>query len=115
MVKKCVKCKGKLNAFKVEVEDADLPTMGYECAKCGELFFNGEKSRLLVENLKKKEAALKNPPEFGLQRKIIKLSKDRLGIYLSKDLTRSTAFKAGQEIELKIGRASCRERVYVLV
>lgn len=50
-MKKCKKCSGKLTKFKVDVEGSDLHSEGYECKKCGELFFDKEKSERLVEEL----------------------------------------------------------------
>lgn len=101
-MKQCKKCKGKLKSFDVEVEDADLPTVGQECAKCGELYFDEIKSRAVVESLRKKEQEVEEPPVFGIRQKVIKLSKGRVGLYLSKDVARSTVFKPGKEIELKV-------------
>ncbi|MFH1587395.1 MAG: hypothetical protein ABID38_06055 [Candidatus Diapherotrites archaeon] len=95
------KCGGNLKKFKVDVEDSDLPSEGFECTKCGELFFDEEKSKKVVEDLKRKEI-LKELPALSIKQKIVKLSKDRLGFYLNKDIARCTGLKAGEEIEVSL-------------
>lgn len=97
----CEKCKGELKKFKVEVEDSDLNSEGFECKKCGELFFNKEKSKKIVEDLKTKEL-MKNLPALSIKQKVIKLSKDRLGFYFNKDIIRCTNLKAGESIEVRL-------------
>lgn len=98
---KCKKCGGTLERFAVGVEDSDLPGEGFECKKCGELFFDEKKSRAIVEGLKKKEL-LKELPALSIRQKIIKLSKDRLGFYFNKDIVRCAKLKAGEPIEVRL-------------
>jgi len=98
---KCKKCGGSLKMFEVEVEDSDLGSTGFECNKCGELYFDGEKSRAVVEELKIKEP-LKELPALSIRQKIIKLSKNRLGFYFNKDIARSAKLKAGEPIEVRL-------------
>lgn len=98
---KCKKCGGRLARFKVDVEDSDLPSEGFECRKCGELLFDEEKSRAVVENLKKKEL-LRELPVLSIKQKVIKLSKNRLGFYFNKDIARCTNLKGGEPIEVRV-------------
>lgn len=97
----CRKCGGKLKKFKVEVEDSDLPSEGFECVKCGELFFDEEKSKAVVANLKRKEL-LSDLPALSVKQKIVKLSKDRIGFYFNKDIARCADLKPGEEIEVRL-------------
>jgi hypothetical protein len=97
----CKKCGGKLKKFKVEVEDSDLGSEGFECVKCGELFFDEEKSKKIVNDLKRKEF-LKELPALSIKQKVIKLSKDRLGFYFNKDIIRCTNLKAGEPVEVRL-------------
>ena len=98
---KCKKCGGPLEKFAVEVEDSDLGSGGFECKKCGELFFDEKKGRVIVEELKRKEL-LRELPALSIRQKIIKLSKNGLGFYFNKDLTRSAKLKAGEPIEVRL-------------
>ncbi len=97
----CKKCGGKLERFAVEVEDSDLPSEGFECKKCGELFFDEKKSKAIAEDLKKKES-FKELPALSIRQKVIKLSKNRLGFYFNKDLARCAKLKAGEPIEVSL-------------
>ena len=97
----CEKCDGSLKKFKVEVEDSDLSSEGFECVKCGELFFNKEKGKEIVADLKRKEM-LEELPVLSIKQKIIKLSKDRIGFYFNKDIVRCAGLKAGEPVEVRL-------------
>jgi hypothetical protein len=98
---KCKKCGGGVEKFAVKVEDSDLPSRGFECKKCGELFFDEKKSKAIVAHLKKKEL-LGDLPALSIRQKIIKLSKNRLGFYFNKDIARCAKLKAGEPIEVRL-------------
>ncbi len=98
---KCKKCGGSLEKFSVDVEDSGLPSEGFECKKCGELFFDEKKSKAVVEDLKRTKL-LKELPVLSIRQKIIKLSKNRLGFYFNKDLARCAKLKAGEPIEVRL-------------
>lgn len=98
---KCKKCGGTLERFALEVEDSDLPSEGFECRKCGELFFDERKSKEVVEDLKRKEL-LNELPALSIKQKVIKLSKNRLGFYFNKDIARCAKLKAGEPIEVRL-------------
>ncbi|HIH21371.1 MAG: hypothetical protein J4478_00535 [Candidatus Diapherotrites archaeon] len=98
---KCKKCGGRLKKFKVEVEGSDLHSEGFECVKCGELFFDEEKSRKVVADLRKREF-LEELPALSIKQKVVKLSKDRLGFYFNKDIARCVNLKPGGEIEVRL-------------
>lgn len=97
----CKKCGGKLESFRVKVEDSDLPSEGFECNKCGELFFDEKKGKAVVEELRRKEL-LGELPVLSIKQKIIKLSKDRIGFYFDKDIARCAELKAGEPIEVRL-------------
>lgn len=72
-----------------------------EMQKMRRVFFDEKKSRVVVEDLKRKEL-LKELPALSIRQKIIKLSKNRLGFYFNKDLARSAKLKAGEPIEVSL-------------
>lgn len=98
---KCKKCGGSLERFAIDVEDSDLGSEGSECKKCGELFFDEKKGEAVVKDLKRKEL-FNELPALSIRQKIIKLSKDRIGFYFSKDLARCAELKAGEPIEVSL-------------
>lgn len=98
---KCKKCGGSLKMFNVEVEGSGLHSKGFECTKCGELFFEREKGREIVEDLRQKEF-LKELPALSIKQKVVKLSKDRLGFYFNKDIVRCVNLKHGEEIQVRL-------------
>ena len=98
---KCKKCGGVLKEFNIEVEGSGLHSEGFECTKCGELFFESEKGREIVEDLRQREF-LKELPALSIKQKVVKLSKDRLGFYFNKDIARCVNLKPGEEIQVRL-------------
>ena len=82
-MKTCNKCNGNLEKLEVHVEDTDKTTTGWKCKDCGEYYFDQAESKAIYEDLSQKET-----PALNIKQKIVKLSKDRLGIYLNKDVIR---------------------------
>ena len=91
-MKKCPKCNHDMKKIKVEVEDANNKVDSYQCPECGYFEFEKESSKKVIEELREKECTLK------IKQKIIKLSKDRLGIYINSNIARSLDLKSGQEV-----------------
>jgi len=93
---KCPKCNNELKRINVNIQDADSPVTSYQCLKCG--YFDFEKSSInkAINEIKEKEAPLK------IKQKIIKLSHNRLGMYLNQDIVRSLGLKGGEEIDVSV-------------
>lgn len=94
---KCLKCKNQMKAIKVRIQDADSPALSYQCSNCGYFDFEEKSITKVIDELnKKEESALK------LKQKIIKLSHDRLGMYINKDVARSLNLKGGEEVYVSV-------------
>ena len=91
-MKKCPKCNHNMKKIKVEVEDAETKVNSYQCSSCGYFEFEKESSKKVIEELREKECTL------NIKQKIIKLSKDRLGVYINSDIARCLDLKSGQNV-----------------
>ena len=92
----CEKCNTKMNEVKVKVQDADSPVTSYQCGKCGYFDFEEKSIKKAINEIKSKEAPLK------IKQKIIKLSHDRLGMYINRDVARSLNLKGGEEVYVSV-------------
>ncbi len=92
----CPKCTAKMKQVKVKIQDAGSPVMSYQCSKCR--YFNFEKKSInkAIEEIRLKEAALK------IKQKVIKLSHDRLGMYINRDVARSLNLKGGEDVYVSV-------------
>jgi len=95
-MEKCPKCDGKMKEVKVKIQDADSPVTSYQCAKCG--YFDFEENSI---NKAIKEKAKRKTP-LAIKQKIIKLSHDRLGMYINRDVARSLNLKGGEEVYVSV-------------
>jgi transposase-like protein len=93
---KCPNCKSELRKIDVEIEGADSKAISYQCPRCDFVEFDQESATRVVKELKTKENPLK------IKQKIIKLSQDRLGLYLNQNIVRSLKLKAGREILVSV-------------
>ena len=93
---KCPNCKSELRKVEVDIEDVENKVMSYQCPECDYFTFEPETTMKVIEELKEKESPLK------IKQKIIKLSKDRLGIYFGRDLVKSLELKPGGEILVSV-------------
>ncbi len=91
---KCPKCNSNLKKVQVSVEGAKNKALSYQCSKCDYFEFEPESSKKVVEELR--ETPLK------IKQKIIKLSQDRLGIYLNNNVVRSLNIKKGENIYVSV-------------
>jgi len=92
----CQKCNSKMKEVKVKIQNADSPVTSYQCGKCGYFDFEDKSINKAINEIKAKEAPLK------IKQKIIKLSHDRLGMYINRDVARSLNLKGGQEVYVSI-------------
>ena len=93
---KCPNCKSELKKIKVEIEDAETKAISYQCPNCDFFSFEPETTLKIIKEIKAKESPLK------IKQKIIKLSKNRLGMYFNKDIIESLKLKSGEEILVSV-------------
>lgn len=93
---KCPNCDKELEKVEVQIEDAESPAISYQCSNCNYYSFEPESTMKVINEIKKKESPLK------MRQKIIKLSKDRLGMYFNQDIIKSLNLKSGDEILISI-------------
>ena len=93
---KCPKCNSNMKEVKVKIQDADSPVTSYQCGKCGYFDFEEKSINRAIDEIKTKEAPLK------IRQKIIKLSHDRLGMYINRDVARSLNLKGGEEVYVSV-------------
>lgn len=91
---KCPKCEGILKKVDVSVYGAQQKALSYQCPKCGYFEFEPVSSKKVIEELR--ETPLK------IKQKIVKLSQDRLGIYLNSHVVRSLNLKKGGEVYVSV-------------
>lgn len=92
----CPNCNAKLKKIKVDVEDATTKAISYQCPNCDYFTFEPKSAVEVVREIKEKESPLK------LKQSIIKLSKERLGIYFNKDLIRSLNLSSGKSVFISV-------------
>ena len=90
----CQKCGAKLRVVKVSTWGAKQKVISYQCSKCDYFSFDPSTAKKVVDELK--ENALK------IKQKVIKLSKDRLGIYLNKHIVESLNIQNGESVYLSV-------------
>ena len=91
---KCPKCDRNLRKVKVNVQGAENKVISYQCPKCDYFEFEPESSIKVIEELR--ETPLK------IKQKIVKLSQDRLGIYLNSNVVRSLNLKKGENVYVSV-------------
>lgn len=92
----CPNCSHKLKKVKVSIEDAKTKAVSYQCSNCDYYTFDPKSSIQVIREIKEKESPLK------MKQKIIKLSKDRLGVYFNQDIIRSLNLKSGENILISV-------------
>ncbi len=94
---KCPDCSSDMKEIEVKVEGARNKVISYQCLSCGHFEFEKNSSDMVVGELKiKEESPLK------IRQKIIKLSRDRVGLYFNQDVIRSINLKAGKEVYVSV-------------
>jgi transposase-like protein len=86
---KCPNCKAELRKVLVTISGAKNKAISYQCPNCDYYEFEQSSSKKVVDELR---TVLK------IKQTIVKLSQDRLGMYINKDIARSLNLKGGEEI-----------------
>jgi hypothetical protein len=92
----CPKCNAQMKQVKVKIQDAKNLVLSYQCAKCSYFDFEKKSIKKAINEIKTKETSL------NIKQKVIKLSKDRIGMYFNRDVARSLDIKAGDEIYVSV-------------
>lgn len=85
-----------MKEVKVKIEDAASLVTSYQCGNCGYFDFEGKTMKKAISEIREKEHPLK------IKQRIIKLSHDRLGMYINKDVARSLNLKGGEEVYISV-------------
>ncbi len=93
---KCPKCNEEMKEIEVKIQEAENPVTSYQCGKCGYFDFEEKSINKAINEIKLKETPLK------IKQKIIKLSHNRIGMYINKDVARSLDLKGGEEILISV-------------
>jgi len=91
---RCPNCKSELRKVHVNVAGAKNKVLSYQCVKCDYFEFEQASSKKVIEELQ-------NSP-LKMRQKIVKLSQDRLGMYINKDVARSLNLKGGEEVSVSL-------------
>jgi len=91
---KCPQCNALLEKRDVCVAGARNKAQSYQCPKCDYFEFEQESSKKVL-------AELRNTP-LKIKQKIVKLSKDRLGLYFNSHIIRSLNITKGDEIYVSV-------------
>lgn len=93
---KCPHDHSDLKEVNVKIQDAKSPVISYQCRTCGYFDFEQKSITKAIDEIREKEAHLK------IKQKIIKLSHDRLGMYINRDVARSLNLKGGEEVYVSV-------------
>ncbi|MBI2598363.1 MAG: hypothetical protein HYW50_04155 [Candidatus Diapherotrites archaeon] len=91
---KCPNCSANLKRVEVKVQGASIKAISYQCQNCDYFEFEPVSSKKVIEELR--ETPLK------IKQKIIKLSKNRLGMYFSNHVTRSLDLRKGEDLYVSV-------------
>jgi len=91
---KCPRCNAELRTVKVAVWGARSKATSYQCPDCDYFEFEQASSQKVLQELR--ETPLK------IRQKIVRLSKDRLGIYINKHIAESLKLKKGEDVYLSV-------------
>ncbi len=93
---KCPKCNSDMKEVKVKIQDAESLVTSYQCKECGYFDFEEKSINKAINEIKLKESPLM------IKQKIIKLSHDRLGMYINRDVARSLNLKGGEQVYVSV-------------
>ena len=91
---KCPNCLSELRKVPVSVHGATQKAVSYQCTNCDYFEFEPQSSQKVLAELR--ETPLK------MKQKIVKLSGERLGIYLNNHVVQSLNLKKGEEIFVSV-------------
>ena len=83
-----------MNFVEISIEGAKTKARSKQCKNCNYFEFDTESATKVIEELKEQPIQIKQ--------KIVKLSKDRLGIYFNKHIVESLKLDAGEEISITV-------------
>jgi hypothetical protein len=84
---KCPDCGKVMRKVMVKIEDADSLVATHQCA-CGNFCFEDDSIR----------QALKEINHLKIRQRVVKISKNRLGMYFNRDVVRCLGLEGGEDI-----------------
>jgi len=91
---RCPKCDSELKKIEVKIHGAKSRAISFQCPECDYFEFDQSSSEKVLSELKDQPLKIKQ--------KIIKLSQDRLGMYINRDVARSLNLKGGEEVFISV-------------
>ncbi len=91
---KCPKCNAKLKTVMVAVEGAKSKAKSYQCPKCAYFKLEDKTTKKVIGELREEH--------INLKQKAVKLSHNRLDMYLNKNIISSLELKAGRGITVTV-------------
>lgn len=90
----CPQCKSTMSAVQVKIAGSKNKALSYQCQKCDYFEFDQKSSKKVLDSLRQTPLKIKQ--------KIVKLSQDRLGIYLNANIVRSLDLRKGEDIYISV-------------
>ena len=91
---KCPNCGSELKRIEVKVEGASRKAVSFQCPNGDYFSFEPESSQEVLKELRDQPLKIKQ--------RVVKLSADRLGIYLNTHIVQSLGIKKGEEIYVSV-------------
>lgn len=91
---KCPECRNELKRVLVSVDGATKKAVSYQCDNCDYFTFDKKSAKEVVLELRKTPLKIKQ--------RIIKLSGERLGMYLNSNVVRSLNIRKGEEVYVSV-------------
>lgn len=91
---RCPNCNATLKKTLVTVAGAKTKAISYQCPKCDYFSFEPASSQRVLEEL--------HDTPLKIKQKLVKLSHDRLGIYLNQNIIRSLELKKGEDVYVSV-------------
>ena len=91
----CPNCSSVLRKVNVEVEGAKEKASSFQCPKCDYVEFEPRSAARVVKQLEAKSP-------LKIKQKIVKISKNRIGMYFNKNVIESLRLKSGETIFVSV-------------
>lgn len=91
---KCPNCNENLKKVEVRIHNAKSKVISYQCQKCDFFEFESSSSTKVLQELRD------NP--LKIKQKVVKLSGNRLGLYINNNIVNSLDIKKGEEVYVTV-------------
>ena len=93
-IMKCPQCNSDQQRVLVHVHGAENKVTSYQCKSCDYFEFESKSSARVIDELRRHPLKIRH--------KIVKLSKDRLGLYFNSNIIRSLGLRCGEEVSVSV-------------